>query len=94
LGWIKSEATTLRSWDTPDSPVISEVTESVGRLGECGLVVRCPLNTRCQRDMRLEGADDMGEFDERSRENLGLEEGETMTAPAVEDSARPTGAYF
>jgi len=41
----------------------------------------------------LEGADDLGEFDGR-RENLGLDEGETMTAPAVEDIARPTGAYF
>ena len=43
---------------------------------------------------RLEGADDLGEFDERMRENLGLDDGETMTAPAVEDVARPAGAYF
>ena len=36
----------------------------------------------------------LGEFEERRRENLGLDEGETMTAPVVEDLARPTGAYF
>jgi len=51
-------------------------------------------NIRCEKGTRLEGADDLGEFDVRSRENLGLDEGETMTAPAVEDIARPTGACF
>ena len=38
----------------------------------------------------MEGADDPGEFDGR-RGNFGLDEGETTTAPAVEDVA---GAYF
>ena len=37
---------------------------------------------------------DKPEFDERGKENLGLDEGETMTGPAVEDVARPTGTYF
>ena len=41
----------------------------------------------------MEGADDLGEFDRR-RENFGLDEGETTTAPTVEDVARPAGAYF
>ena len=35
---------------------------------------------------------DTPEFDERGRENLGLDEGETMTGPTVEVLARP--AYF
>ena len=41
----------------------------------------------------MEGSDGLGEFEERGRENLGLDEGEMMTAPAVEDVARPTGEY-
>ena len=45
----------------------------------------------------MEGADDLVKFEERGRENVGLNgggEGETMTASAVEDVARPIGAYF
>ena len=48
------------------------------------------MNTRSL----LEGANDLAEFEERGRETLGLDEGETMTAPVVVDVARPTGAYF
>ena len=45
--------------------------------------------------MRLAGADDLGGSEERGRANLGLDEGETMTVPAVEDIARPAEvAYF
>ena len=40
----------------------------------------------------MKGADDPGEFDGRG--NFGLDEGETTTAPAVEDVARPAAAYF
>ena len=35
---------------------------------------------------------DTPEFDERGKENSGLDEGETITGPAIEDVARPTGA--
>ena len=35
----------------------------------------------------------LGEFGGRG-EIFGLDEGETVTAPTVEDVARPTGAYF
>jgi len=86
LAWLKSDAFALLNWDTPGLPIISELTESVGQVG----MVRWPLNTRCQKGTRLEGADDPGEFDGR-RGNFGLDEGETTTAPAVEDVA---GAYF
>ena len=34
------------------------------------------------------------EFEARGRDNLALDEGETMTAPAVEDVVRPAGACF
>ena len=40
----------------------------------------------------MESADDLAGVDRRGRENLSLDEGETMTAPAVEDVARP-GSY-
>lgn len=79
LGWMKSDAFALLGWDTPD------LTESV---------VRQPLNTRCQIGTRLEGADDLVGFDERGRENLGLDEGGMMTTPPVEDAARPAEGYF
>ena len=75
---MKSEAFGLLSWDSPDLPGISEFAESVGRLWL--------LNTRRQKGTGLS--------DERGRESLSLDEGETMTAPAVEDVPRPTGAYF
>jgi len=91
LGWIESEAFALLGWDAPDLPVISEL---AGRMGECRLVVGWHLSTRCQKGTRLEDADNLGEFEERGRENLSLDEGETMTAPAVEDVPRSTGASY
>ena len=78
---MKSETFGLLSWDSPHLPGISELAESVGRLWL--------LNTRRQKGTGLEGPGD-----ERGRENLSSDEGETMTAPAVEDVPRPTGAYF
>jgi len=37
---------------------------------------------------------DLGEYDELGRENLDFDDGETMTAPAVEDVVRTEVAYF
>ena len=41
----------------------------------------------------MEGAVNLGEFGGRG-EILGMDEGEMVTAPALEDVARPTGACF
>ena len=73
----------MLSWDSPDPPGISELAESLGRLWV--------LSTRCQKGTRLESADsdDLAGVDGRGRENLSLDEGETMTA---EDVPRP-GSY-